>query len=285
MIICINYANDKFTKQQRYNNITAKFFGDFDKIISYSQNDIDTSFRDEHKDILKQDIGGGYWLWKSYFIKKTMDEINYGDFLFYCDSGAIFLNSVKKMIQEFEQLRQPVLGFQLPLIEKQWTKKETFVIMDALKEEFLNSPQLCASYIFIKKNDKSIKFVNDFLSFCINEKALIDKIFDYTNDEKFVHHRHDQSIFSLLYKKYGYKPLPDPSDFGHFPEAYCQPTNRLISKTLLYPKYAGTLLSFRTSNPFFYTLKYFGKRLIKKTSPSFYNKHFNPRNIKFRYTN
>ena len=38
--------------------------------------------------IEKNKRGYGYWLWKSYIIKKTMDMMKDGDILLYLDSGC-----------------------------------------------------------------------------------------------------------------------------------------------------------------------------------------------------
>jgi len=283
MLVVINYSNSRFRKQQKVNTLSARYLAGIKNVIEYSPDDIDADFKKKHQHIFNQTRGGGYWIWKPYIILKTLEKLNDGDYLFYCDSGAVFLKSPKSLIKEFEKLQQPILGFEIPLIEKQWSKKDTVIILDANKYHFLESQQICAGYIFIKKNERAIKFFNEFLKYATDERVVTDipNQLGSPNDPSFISHRNDQSLFSLLFKKYGFTPLPDPSDFGFFPEAYCQKDEYLFTNRLQINPYSGIILSNRTTNPLIYTMKYVIKRLIKSLFPSFYNKKFNPKNIYF----
>lgn len=53
-------------------------------------------------------------------------------------------------------------------------------------------------------------------------KAIHYKIFDVEckNSDNFIAHREDQSIFSLLCKKYRFKAFKEPSQFGIMPWGY-----------------------------------------------------------------
>lgn len=216
----INYSDEIFKKQQNLALKMAKLRGNFDSIIGYSRKDIDINFYEKNKKILSQSKGGGYWLWKPYFIYKTLQKIHDGDYLFYSDSGAIFLNSVDILIKELEQSGQDIMGFELPLIESQWTKKELFINIDCDKDIFINSNQILASFILIKKTDFSNKFFQEYIEYGSNEMNITDINDPKVQYQDFIEHRHDQSIFSLLYKKYHLMPFKDPSQFGRYPEGY-----------------------------------------------------------------
>jgi hypothetical protein len=282
MLVGINYANQHFRKQQKANTLSAKLIAGIKNVIEYSPNDIDDDFKEQHQNIFQKNKGGGYWLWKPFIILKTLKTLNDGDYLFYCDSGAIFLKSIKPLIKEFNQLKQPILAFQQPLIELQWTKRKTFEIVGVPFDEVKNTPQLYGGYLFVKKNTESMQFFETLLKLCLNEDALVNTSND-NNVPEFIDHRHDQSIFSLLFKKYGYTPLGDLSDYGKFPEAYCQPENRIVAQELKSPQYAGTILSVRGANPLTYASKYFIKRFIKKYFPFYHQKKFNKRNVHIDY--
>lgn len=66
----------------------------------------------------------------------------------------------------------------------------------------LNTPQNAGGLILILKNDLTYKIINEWYKIC--------EIYDLINDSKsecdeyneFKEHRHDQSVFSLLSKKY-----------------------------------------------------------------------------------
>ena len=219
--IFIAYADDKFKKQKEFALKMAKSRGKFDEIIGYSRSDIDAEFYEENKHILDQKRGGGYWLWKPYFIVKTLETMNNGDYLFYSDAGAFFLQSVDVLINELEKYNQDIMGFELPLIEKQWTKRELFINMDCDKEQYSESNQIFASYMLIRKTEFSVNFFNQYLQYGCNELNITDKYdSSVVQDNDFIEHRHDQSIFSLLYKKYNLKPFKEPTQYGLYPYAY-----------------------------------------------------------------
>ena len=104
----MNYSNIKFRKAQRVNTWSAKHIAKFDKIFEYNESDIPKDFYEKHKNILDVPRGGGLWLWKPYIVKDALSKIEDGDILFYCDSGAFFLGTLKmnflicKMIYGFQ---------------------------------------------------------------------------------------------------------------------------------------------------------------------------------------
>ena len=68
----------------------ARKTGFFNKTILYTDKQLhmDTSFWKKHgKFIDNNKRGYGYWLWKPYIIKKTMDMMILGDILLYLDCG------------------------------------------------------------------------------------------------------------------------------------------------------------------------------------------------------
>ena len=117
MKLLINYANYLFRESQRLNTTSGKEIGLFDEVISYSPSDIDPNFFKKNRKILVQKKGNGYWLWKPYLIKKTLESMKYGDFLFYCDSGAYFINSVDPLIDISQETGQEIIVFDLPYKE------------------------------------------------------------------------------------------------------------------------------------------------------------------------
>ncbi|MFM6994748.1 MAG: hypothetical protein ACKOWO_06520 [Sediminibacterium sp.] len=233
--VYINFADVNFIKQQRFALWAAKFFGGFDKTIGLSMNEIDEDFSKAFRNILGQKRGAGYWLWKPYIIKKMLSELSFGDYLFYSDAGAFFLKNVDILIDYLERENQDIMGFELPLIEEQWTKRELFVNMKCDDQIYFFSNQILASFILIKKSVISEKFFEEFLAFACNEINITDK-FDSSviQSDDFIEHRHDQSIFSLLYKKYNFKPFKDPSQLGRHPLGYADTAGNLNENSNIY---------------------------------------------------
>jgi len=202
----INYANGRYLKAQEYCSQSAKAVG-FDEVISFSINDIDRDFLEKNIKILSQPRGAGYWIWKPYFIKKTLEKINDGDLLVYSDSGSYYQNSVQPLIDLIKKEKTGVLSFELKgLLEKTYTKKDTFVLMGLDDPKYSESSQREATYIWLIKNDFTVKLINEYLEFAQDERIITDLASQNENHPEFQDHRHDQSIWSLLCKKYDITP-------------------------------------------------------------------------------
>lgn len=219
MIVAINFADQKFELCRKYNTETAYSKGKADKVIEYCPNDIDVKFNNENRKILSYKRGFGLWLWKPYFIYKTLQEMNEGDYLFYSDSGSYYIDKIQNLISRLEKTSQSVMGFGLPLYERQFTKKETFELMDYYNYE---QNQVLATYILLKKTAYSINFVKEWLDYASDERIISPQYF-YDNIKEFddfIEHREDQSVFSILYHKKGLKVFRDPSQYGDRPWQY-----------------------------------------------------------------
>jgi hypothetical protein len=219
--VYINYADANFRRHQRYALYCAKYFGKFDKVIGLSEENIDRKFKYKYSDILSQKRGAGYWLWKPYFINKMLKQIEYGDYLFYSDSGAMIIKNIDLLISELCKYKQDIMGFELPLIEEQWTKKELFLSLNCDEEKYHKSNQILATYILIRKSKISEQFISDYLRYSCDIINISDVfISSIKQQNNFLEHRHDQSIYSLLYKKYNLRPFKDPSQYGNNPFGY-----------------------------------------------------------------
>jgi len=192
----------------------ARLFGNFDHVLSYKQSDIETDFAEKHKKILSNEIGGGYWLWKPYFILKTLQMMDYGDYLFYSDSGAFFYRKVDHLIENLNKSGQDIMGFEALDIEYQCTKAELFENMMCDDDNYRNSNHIIASYMLIKKTQKTLEFFKEFLYYCSFEDNISEKCNIAIQKDDLLKHVHDESIFSLLYKKYQYRPFRNVSQFG-----------------------------------------------------------------------
>lgn len=215
--ILINYANDRFESVRKLNTWTGSRIAGFDKVIEYGPEQIDQKFFEENREILEEKRGNGLWLWKPYFIRKALlEEADDGDFLFYCDSGAFFIRSIEPILQE---MKGDLWISELPLIEKQWTKKTVLKRLCENRSDIGESNQIQASFLLIRKTEASTKLIEEWLKLCC-EKSLLEPLKEGEQDPDCISHREDQSILSVLCKLHGIVPQKDPSQFGRFPEEY-----------------------------------------------------------------
>lgn len=263
MITYINFAvGEPYEKFRKYNSWTAKKFGKVDTVIEYKKDDIPKAYIDSHIDIFSKKRGMGLWLWKPYFIDKTLNELNNGDWLFYVDSGAIIINDVHKLIDCAEKQEQDIMTFEMPLIDHQFTKKECYEVMGITD---YTQNQLAATYILVKKTVKSVRFIQEWLKMCENECMLSPEHFNKNIKEfpDFVAHREDQSLLTLMRIKYGIPPFRDCSDYGETPHMYFSSHYGYNAKEYPNSTYPTIVLSNRRKNPFVYFVRYEIKRLLR----------------------
>lgn len=179
-----------------------------DNIKIYTEHDLFNmpDFWDKHKTfVLSNKRGYGYWIWKSYLIMKTLNEMNDNDILIYADAGceiSLQLKAYMKHIIEMTNTTETgIISVETSCIEKMWTKEDLFNYLDCYNLKDTN--QLHATFFFIRKCEHSIFIVNEWYRISCIYSLLDDSQSDLPNSKIFQEHRHDQSIFSLLRKKYG----------------------------------------------------------------------------------
>jgi hypothetical protein len=217
MLYLVNYADEKFKSAQRYNSRTALTHGGFDHVFECDPAGIDPAFAQENHAILSLPRGGGYWLWKPYFIRKFLAQMEEGQVLVYSDAGSYFRSSAKPLAILPDQFKQDVIPFELELFESAWTKRDAFVLMDCDGQDYEKSRQRLASFIVVRKSAFSIEFFDRYLAYCTDSRILTDadNVCGLPNFDDFTEHRHDQSVFSLLSKSYGLQAFRDPSQWGN----------------------------------------------------------------------
>jgi hypothetical protein len=254
MIYVINFADEKFETQRKYNSMTALKIGKCDKVIEYSLEDIDKKYQSKFKHIFSYERGAGLWLWKPYIILNALNRVNENDYILYCDSGAFFCNKIQNLADVIEQNNIFMLTFEIPLIERQFTKKETFHLMNTTG---YNTNQRLTGYILLKKCKDAVDFVSIWQKYMEDERILSYKKFipDIKEFEDFYEHRDDQSVFSLLCHKFNIPAFRDPSQYGDRPWMYASSEYSFVPKQYNNSPYPKIIISNRKANPVFYKYK------------------------------
>jgi hypothetical protein len=187
----------------------AKNIGLFNKITlftgEYLQQDIE--FWGRHSEfIMKNNKGYGYWLWKPYIIKKTIETLNDGDILLYLDSGCeININKRNEMLNYFNIIKTEHIITAFTYTEKHWNKMDLILYLNANSKEYTDTPQRQAGALLFYVCDKTRRIINEWYDTACNYHLIDDSPSVSKNYDGFKEHRHDQSIFSLLTKKYNIK--------------------------------------------------------------------------------
>ena len=217
MKICISYANRAFRPAQAANERTALRVGNFDKYIAYSPRDINVDFMRRNKHILKPKPGtsrggAGHYLWKPYVIHKTLLTLEPEDFLFYCDAGCLFLRPIDLMTEAMRQRGLDLIHFYFPpspwysSLERERTKRDAFVLMDCDTPRYTDTLQRCAGFSLWRRTPLTEQFVEEWLHYGQDERIITSMPNQCGKPDypEFKGSERDQSIFSLLAKKYDF---------------------------------------------------------------------------------
>jgi hypothetical protein len=213
MKVLVNYANRRFRWHQRQNSRSALAVGGFERVCSFSPDDIDPEFIRKNCHILGQERGNGYWLWKPYVISRVLRTLGESDYLFYCDAGAQFVASIDPLIDVMLRDKLNLMVFELPLVEGDWTKRDALVLLDCDQPEFIESRQRLASFHLWRNSPLALSIADEWLRLAQDERLLTDLANQcgLPNHAGFREHRHDQSLFSLLTKKLGLPAYRNPA--------------------------------------------------------------------------
>lgn len=204
-IVAISYSNEKYQIQLKLNRKSALEIGKVDEYYEYGPNDIDSEFKKKNKDILSRKRGNGYWLWKPYFILKTLKEkLNVGDYLIYTDACILYNNKAELLVDFLINKTAEMWVYKLSFFEQKYTKRDAFILLGADLPFFSKTHQYNAAIQIYKKSIFSEKFLEEYLYYSQDKRIITDdpNTLLFPNIKGFIDNRHDQSILSILTKKY-----------------------------------------------------------------------------------
>eukprot|EP00747_Dinoflagellata_sp_TGD_P106474 gnl/TRDRNA2_/TRDRNA2_169861_c0_seq15.p1 gnl/TRDRNA2_/TRDRNA2_169861_c0~~gnl/TRDRNA2_/TRDRNA2_169861_c0_seq15.p1 ORF type:complete len:341 (-),score=31.65 gnl/TRDRNA2_/TRDRNA2_169861_c0_seq15:49-1071(-) len=177
---------------------------------------------------LKLKEGYGFWFWKPAIAYHILHLMRDGDLLFYTDAGTAIHKSPEwnnltrmtdihdgtnlfagadilahRLDDLVEQMAgADILAFHLYLMqERSWTKGDIFKEFGVTPDsDYGNTPQICATYFFVKKSSRTIEFMRKWVDLVTNLQFLTNAKSKTPNDKTFRQNRHDQSLFSMMLK-------------------------------------------------------------------------------------
>lgn len=151
MIYAITFGDDSFYNSAKLNLWTATHIGKADAAKMYRPEDIDSAYREAHKDIFDQKRGAGYWLWKPYVILDALESLQWNDYLMYVDAGVLYYSSMRPLAEQLERDGQDIYFSAGFWRNEYWTKRDTYVLLDCDDESFYSAHRVAAGYMMIKK--------------------------------------------------------------------------------------------------------------------------------------
>jgi len=193
----VSFANDKFKENQEFlHKIHSQSFYHH----PYTREVLETTeFYKENKDILDEETGAGWWIWKPYVILDTLKNAQDGDLVVYSDCGDMFSPGLQSyaegMIGE-DDICLLMVGNNK---NKHYTKRDCFILMDCDEEDYWESNQLEAGFTIWKVCEKSKSVVEEWMNYCLNPQVIKNDSSILGEElDGFVEHRNDQSVLTNL---------------------------------------------------------------------------------------
>lgn len=140
-----------------------------DHMLMYRKSHISKEFYNKNQKILNQDFGAGFWVWKPYFILKTMEEWPDDTVIFYADSGIIFSMPQDHILSLMDHHDVVLItAFKdIPLKNDFKLGAQKFLKIDN-QEDILNFNAVWGCFMVFKNNQFTRKIIKDWLALCEN---------------------------------------------------------------------------------------------------------------------
>jgi len=210
----------------------AERSGLFDKVLLENNRSLQIlhkDFLDSYQEFLfdeKNRRGFGHYLWKPYIINYWLGKISENDVLLFLDAGchinyqnpgalnrfSDYLEITSKEEALAMQIRDYSFGYN-DLSEERWTR---FDLMEHLgvPKQMRTTNQIQSGIIFLKKSARTLSYSSEWLDLATYDRCLFLDDTRIPPGGTLIESRWEQSIHSLLFKKYRFGVLPDETTFG-----------------------------------------------------------------------
>jgi len=223
-----------FGSSNRFKNSLSRIYreahamGVFRKVLIYNETDLDASFLEKHKawmnaphktGITHSTNGFGFFVWKPQVLVQALRECEDNEILVYADCGCTLnvegIPKLKEYIRDAQETG--LVSFQLPHLEKTWTKGH---VLDLFPVEHRETGQFLSGIFLLKKTPAIVSLLESWKLLCEDYSNIDNTPSKSPNDSTFREHRHDQSVFSLLRKEFAkthpMKVYPDVTYFENW---------------------------------------------------------------------
>lgn len=220
----ITYGTNRYSESKYRLKREVEQLNIFDSITLYDDKKLTKEFKEKHKEVLSQQHGGGFWIWKYDIIKQKLNEIADGDYLVYLDAGCVINQAGKERFYEYFNMLNDssygIISFRMDHKEYVWTTSQIFNYFNInYNSEIGNSGQALGGILIMQKKPHLLKILDELYKVLDYDDKLFTNIY---NKEKqhlgFKDNRHDQSISSILRKIHGSIILSDET-LSHLPES------------------------------------------------------------------
>jgi len=220
----VTFAEGKPYTQSQKNIDKTLSIAEIDEHIMWNLKKLKQSnFYKDNKQLLDIERGYGYWSWKPYIILEQLEKINEDDILIYMDASRYetdgFKNSCKNVVQFMHNNSVDLLvGFRTNNKNWEMIKDKCLINFDLIdNEQFKKLDNVFTSPMFLRKTEKNIEFIKEWLEGCLNIDNVSHEDLSYKGGKI---HIYDQAVLNCLLYKHSiisYKPdIDDELEFRKF---------------------------------------------------------------------
>lgn len=151
------------------------------------------------REILAEEEGAGYWLWKPRIILNVLEQAAADDLVLYADAGLDLRGPPDGLVRAAAGRDGVLFWNDYP----NWmhVKRDAFVLTGTDEPRYHQARQLDAALLLFRNTERVRAFVRLWAEHCTDPRQLTDRPNETgrPNLEGFVGHRHDQSLLTLLY--------------------------------------------------------------------------------------
>ena len=193
----ISYGNELYHNSLIRLKEEAESLNIFDKVIIYTEEDLPEEIKNH--ELSKYNRGGGYWLWKPYFVWLTLSKVQPGDIVIYSDCGNKLYSHKEWQEYFFLMTKYDGLFFCYGASMEERTRKN---LLDYYRSEIKyldHFYQIQSGFFIFNKNALSVA-KEWYETMFDNPQFVVDVSQEEMKSEskKFIEHRHDQAVLSCV---------------------------------------------------------------------------------------
>jgi hypothetical protein len=204
----VSFADGPFRPRRPAFVSQATSINIFDDIVIHDISTLPYDFVKRHGDFMRENQRGfGYWIWKPLIVLETLRSSAREDIIFYADVGFTINPAGRRRILEYAAIAEAsshkMLSFSNTHTEYMWTKRDLAVRLGVEGDVIvMATTQLAAGMFVLQPTKSNIDLMEHWTRIATEDNYHFS---DDTpsiggNDSRFIEHRHDASIGSLIRK-------------------------------------------------------------------------------------
>jgi len=174
-----------------------------DFFLNYNRSHLSPDFYAQNKHVLDQKLGAGLWLWKPWIILDALNKMPEDAILIYMDAGLSAYRPLDDIINL--AAKHNIVLYSYPPGEVKSivrVKRDAFIKVGCDEERCHNADYIQATFLALKNNEVSRKFIAEWLHYCSDESVLSRAPSVLAPEHPaFSNHGDDQSVLSAVYYK------------------------------------------------------------------------------------